>query len=120
MATDLDITKWLMNGRVKKTDPILSAPLSKIYTRVLEDTPLVQVHEVLEIEPFVAVIDDENFKGTVCNKITICFVDWVFCYAGCPPTPAKFKVLGIITPKEILNFLNRNPENGTSSVQNGQ
>lgn len=63
MATDVDIAKWLLKGRVQKADPISSAPLSQTYMKVLQDTSLVQVHEVLENEPFVAVIDNEKFKG---------------------------------------------------------
>lgn len=63
MATDLEITKWLVNGRVKNSDKISSGPLNRIYPRVVRDTALVQVHEILENEPFVAVIDTDESKG---------------------------------------------------------
>lgn len=68
MATNLEITKWLVNGRVKNTDEISSGPLSRIYPRVVQDTSLVQVHEILETEPFVAVIDSEEGKGKINHK----------------------------------------------------
>lgn len=63
MATDLEITKWLVNGRVKNGDNISTGPLSRIYPRVLQGTSLLQVHEILENEPFAAVIDKEGCKG---------------------------------------------------------
>lgn len=63
LTTETEIAKWLINGRVKNGDKISSAPLSRIYPRVGEDTTLLTVHEILENEPFVAVIDSEECKG---------------------------------------------------------
>lgn len=63
MARDIEIAKWLINGRVKNDDKISAGPLSRIYPRVVSSTSLLQVHEILQNEPFVAVIDSEQCKG---------------------------------------------------------
>lgn len=63
LATDLEVTKWLVNGRVKNEDAISSGPLNRIYPRVVEGTSLLHVHEILENEQFVAVVDSEECKG---------------------------------------------------------
>lgn len=63
VARDVEIAKWLINGRVQSKDKISTGPLSKIYPRIVESTSLLQVHEILQNEPFVVVIDSEKCKG---------------------------------------------------------
>lgn len=79
LATDLEITKWLINGRVRNDDKISSGPLNKIYSRVVESTPLLQVHEVLENRHFVAVVDSEDSKGKPLVYTSIYENKTVFC-----------------------------------------
>lgn len=113
MATDLDISKWLVNNRVKNEDKISSGPYNRTYPKVLKSTSLLQVQEILQEETFVAVIDSEKSKGNFFKhekKISnICYYKNVV--LGCSPTATKFKVFGVITLKEILNFMNKKSKN---------